>query len=237
MEDSWEKAKDGLRFAVNFLRANAGIEDESLLSSPFLVIPIAVLAVNNHFQFSDDDERQLLHWLFVANAAGHYSRGSSESILDVDLTTILRRKGGARELLDLVKRQFGRIRFTASDFAGRGPRNPLFQTAYLAVKHAGAKDWRSGLAISLTHSGKYHYIQTRHIFPKAITGDYEANNVNEIANLAFISGSQNRSISSKPPDVYLPDVVRTRGVHSRGGAAVTTGDKRRFPGLPGSALL
>jgi catechol-2,3-dioxygenase len=51
-------------------------------------------------------------WLFVANAAGHYSRGSSESILDVDLTTILRRKGGARELLDLVKRQFGRIRFT-----------------------------------------------------------------------------------------------------------------------------
>ena len=29
MEDSWEKAKDGLRFAVNFLRANAGIEDES----------------------------------------------------------------------------------------------------------------------------------------------------------------------------------------------------------------
>jgi len=113
-----------------------------------------------------------------------------------------------------VKRQFGRIRFTAADLAGRGPRNPLFQTAYLAVKHAGAKDWRSGLAISLTHSGKYHYIQTRHIFPKAITGGYEANNVNEIANLAFISGSQNRSISSKPPDVYLPDVVRTRGLEA-----------------------
>jgi hypothetical protein len=37
MKDSWEKAKDGLRFAINFLRANAGIEDESLLSSPLLV--------------------------------------------------------------------------------------------------------------------------------------------------------------------------------------------------------
>lgn len=201
MEDSWEKAKDGLRFAINFLRANAGIEDESLLSSPLLVIPIAMLAVNNNFEFSEDDERQLLHWLFVANATGHYSRGSSETILDVDLTTILRRDGGARELLDLVQQQFGRIRFTAADFAGRGPRNPLFQTAYLTVKHAGAKDWRSGLAISLTHSGKYHYIQTHHIFPKAIIRDYEANNVNEIANLAFVSGSQNRSISSKPPEV------------------------------------
>ncbi|MGI8491667.1 MAG: hypothetical protein ACR2NJ_02765 [Acidimicrobiales bacterium] len=45
LEDSWEKTKHGLRFAINFLRANAGIEDESLLSSPLLVIPIAVLAV------------------------------------------------------------------------------------------------------------------------------------------------------------------------------------------------
>ena len=70
MENSWEKAKDGLRFAVNFLRANAGIEDESLLSSPLLVIPIALLAVNNNFQFSENEERQLLHWLFVANATG-----------------------------------------------------------------------------------------------------------------------------------------------------------------------
>ncbi len=212
MEDSWEKAKDGLRFAINFLRSNAGIEDESLLSSPLLVIPIAVLGVNNKFQFSEADERQLLHWLFVANATGHYSRGSSETVLDVDLTTILRRGGGGQELLNLVQQQFGRIRFTAADFDGRGQRNPLFQTAYLAIRHAGAKDWRSGLGISLTNSGRSHYVQTHHIFPKAITKDLDASNVNEIANLAFISGSQNRSLSSKSPDVYLPDIVRTRGL-------------------------
>ena len=211
MQDSWEKAKDGLRFAINFLRANAGVEDESLLSSPFLVIPIAVLAVKNRFEFSEDEERQLLHWLFVANATGHYSRGSSETVLDVDLTTILRRGGGARELLSIVQQQFGKIRFTAADFAGRGPRNPLFQTAYLAVKHAGAKDWRSGLAVSLTHSGKSHTIQAHHIFPKAVTKDYDVANVNEIANLAFISGGQNRAISAKSPAVYLPDIIRTRG--------------------------
>lgn len=211
MEESWEKAKDGLRFAINFLRANAGIEDESLLSSPLLVIPIAVLGVNNKFSFSERDERELLHWLFVANATGHYSRGSSETILDVDLATILRRDGGPRELIELVQQQSGQIRFSASSFAGRGARNPLFQTAYLAVKHAGAKDWRSGLALSLTHSGKYHNIQTHHIFPKAITKDFEAGEVNEIANLAFISGGNNRQISSKSPDVYLPGIVRARG--------------------------
>jgi hypothetical protein len=210
MERSWERAKDGLRFAINFLRTNAGIEDGSLL----LVIPIAVLADRNKFRFSEQEERELLHWLFVANATGHYSRGSSETLLDADLTTILRRDGGAAELLDVVKQQFGRIRFSTADFAGRGPRNPLFQTAYLAVKHAGAKDWRSGLGISLTHSGKSHYVQTHHIFPKAITKGHEASEINEIANLAFISGGNNRLISSKAPSDYLPDIVERRGTEA-----------------------
>lgn len=178
---------------------------------PLLVIPIAVLAVRDKFQFSGKYERDLLHWLFVANATGHYSRGSSETVLDGDLATILRRDGGPRELMDLVQQQFGQIRFSASNFAGRGARNPLFQTTYLAIKHAGAKDWLSGLTISLTHSGKYHHIQTHHIFPKAITKDFDASEVNEIANLAFISGGNNRSLSAKPPNVYLPEILRNRG--------------------------
>jgi hypothetical protein len=214
MESSWKKAKDGLRFAINFLRANAGIEDESLLSSPLLVIPIAVLAVKNEFRFSEEEERTLLHWLFVANATGHFTRGSSESILDADLNIILRRDGGPGELLDLVQQQFGRIRFSAADFAGRSSRNPLFQTANLAIKHEGGKDWRSGLAISLTHSGRFHYIQAHHIFPKAITSTYETSEVNEIANLAFIGGGNNRSISSKSPEVYFPDIVNRRGAEA-----------------------
>jgi hypothetical protein len=85
---------------------------------------------------------------------------------------------------------------------------------YLAIKHAGAKDWRSGLGLSLTHSGKYHYIQAHHVFPKALMQDYESSEVNEIANLAFISGGQNRAISSKSPDAYLPEIVDRRGIEA-----------------------
>ena len=45
LESSWAKAQEGLQFAINFLRSNAGIEDESLLSSFFLMIPISVYGV------------------------------------------------------------------------------------------------------------------------------------------------------------------------------------------------
>jgi len=42
LENAWKQAIDGLEYAINFLRENAGIDNLSYLSSPFLLIPIAV---------------------------------------------------------------------------------------------------------------------------------------------------------------------------------------------------
>ncbi len=214
LESSWTRAKEGLRFTVNFLRANAGIENDSLLSSPLLVIPVAVFAMSRSLQMTEVEQRELLHWLFVANSTGHYS-ASSETILDADLN-VLFRGGGPTQLLDLVKQQFGRIRFTDKDFAMRSPRNPLYSTTYLALRHAGAKDWGSGLVISLTHQGRTHAIESHHIFPKAMLADkgFDKAEINEIANLAFISGGKNRMLGIKAPDIYLPLVVKEKGEQS-----------------------
>jgi len=222
LKQSWEKAQLGLRFAVNFLRTNAGIEDESLLSSPFLVIPIAVASVLKQQQFTGDDERQLLHWLFVANTTGHYSRGSSETVLDTDLNLLFRQEGDPNGLIGLVEKRAGRIRFSAADVAARGARNPLFLTVYLAAKRGGAKDWRTGLGLSLSHSGRGHYIESHHIFPKSAMTAHDQAEVNEIANLAFLGGGPNRTISNKTPDVYLPEIVEKRGVEALTAQAIPT---------------
>jgi len=222
LKESWEKAKQGLRFAVNFLRTNAGIEDESLLSSPFIVLPIAVSAVLKSERITLRDERELLHWLFVANATGHYSRGSSETILDNDLNLLFRQQGDPRGLLELVEQRAGKIRFTAADFAGRSARNPLFPMVFLAMKHAGAKDWRTGLALSLSHSGRSHTIETHHIFPKAVMKQHDQAEVNEIANLAFVGGAPNRWIGSNPPDIYLSSIVEKRGIEALEAQCIPT---------------
>ncbi len=44
LQDGWEQAKEGLRFAINFLRTNAGIEDETLLSSPMFIHTLAAVS-------------------------------------------------------------------------------------------------------------------------------------------------------------------------------------------------
>ena len=41
LRDGWKAATEGMRFAINFLKSNVGIDGEGLLSSPFLMIVLA----------------------------------------------------------------------------------------------------------------------------------------------------------------------------------------------------
>jgi hypothetical protein len=211
LKAGWEEAKNGIRFAVSFLRANAGIEDESLLSSPVFIITIAFYAMHHHYQLTPSEEAELRRWLYVANARGHYS-GSSETTLDVDLN-IISRDGTTSDLLEVLRQQLGRFEIEPSDFKGRGQRSALFSTAYLALKARGAKDWRSRLGLSLTHQGRFHFIEHHHIFPKSLLrkAEYSKSEINEIANMAFVSGGTNRSIASKPPEEYLHRILEEQG--------------------------
>jgi hypothetical protein len=215
LQRGWEEAKEGLRFTINLLRTNAGIEDESLLSSPMFIHVIAAISQVKDNKLTQAEQQALLHWLLVANARGHFSRGSTETLLNEDLAIIFR-SGDVAALMDPVKRQFGRLHVEPSDLAGRGVNSPLFSLAYLALKHAGAKDWYSGLGLSLAHQGKLHYIQWHHIIPKSLLKEkgYERGEINEIANMAFITGQTNRRISNKEATLYLRDIVAKQGTEA-----------------------
>ena len=211
-KEGWNQAQDGIRFAANFLRSNAGIEDESLLSSTLFVIALGYYARHRNYALKPEDETALRRWLYIANARGHYSRGSTETLLDADLATI-GRDGTPADLLDAVKQQFGRLTIEPSDFVGKGQRNPLLATAYLALKARGAKDWRTRLALSLAHQGRYHFVQHHHIFPKAVlkNAKYDKAAINEIANMAFIAGGTNRKLAVSLPEQYFTAILESQG--------------------------
>lgn len=124
LKEGWKEAQEGLRFAINFLRANVGIEDESLLSSPMFIIALAAVSRVKRNRLTQAEQRALLHWLLIANARGRYSRGSTETLLNEDLA-ILFRSGDIAGLLEPVRRQFGRLHIEPNDLAGRGANSPL----------------------------------------------------------------------------------------------------------------
>jgi hypothetical protein len=209
---AWEDCVPGMEFALNFLRSNAGIDSLALLSSPFLLVTLGYYGHKRNYEIAEDETQLLRYWALVANAKGRYSRGSSETLLDQDLAT-LRDGGGAIELTDRLRLQVGRLDVPPEELEGRNQRSALFKTMFLAFRAAGARDWRSNLAIALDHSGASHRLQFHHLFPKAVLKNtFTAREADDIANLAFIGGKTNRQIGDKLPLQYFPPLIERSGL-------------------------
>ncbi len=225
LQEAWNAGCKGMDFAINFMRANAGIDSATLLSSPFVLITVALFGHQRDYRVSAEEMQQLRLWALLANAKGRYSRGSSETLLDQDLATLTRQDGGPEELMDRLRLQVGRLDITAEELSGRNQRSAIFKTMFLAFRAAGAKDWQSNLAIALDHSGAQHRLQFHHIFPKAVLKDvYTGRESDDIANLSFIGGKTNRQIRDKSPVDYLPAYVASAGQSSFDAQCIPTED-------------
>jgi hypothetical protein len=177
------------------------------------------------YQVSDKEASKLRYWVLSANAKGRYSRGSSETLLDQDLAT-LRDGGGANELIDRLRLQVGVLEILPGELEGRNQRSALFKTMFLAFRDAGAKDWKSNLAIALDHSGSQHRLQFHHIFPKALLKHlHTSREADDIANMAFIGGKTNRAISDKAPMTYFPELIEKAGKKSFEAQCIPTDGK------------
>jgi hypothetical protein len=211
LQNAWAQSCRGMEFALNYLKNNVGIESPALLASPFAILTLAYLGHKRGYEIAPAEAERLRFWTLLANAKGRYSRGSSETILDQDIA-ILREGGTVEELVDRLRLQVGRLDVAPDELEGRNQRSALFKTMFLAFRAAGAKDWRSNLAIALDHSGAEHRLQFHHIFPKAVLkGSFTTRETDDICNLSFIGGKTNRAISDKQPADYLPRYIQQAG--------------------------
>lgn len=211
LKAAWKHCVPGIDYAINFLKSNANIDSPALLSSPYLLITLAFFGHARKYNIGPAEVDSLRRWALLANAKGRYTRGSSETLLDQDLATI-RDGGGVKDLLDRLRMQVGRLDIAPEELEGRNQRSALFKTMFLAFRDAGAKDWKSNLAIALDHKGATHKLQFHHIFPKAVLKKhYTSREADDIANLSFISGKTNRQILAKAPKAYLPEHIEKAG--------------------------
>ncbi|MCC6625750.1 MAG: DUF262 domain-containing protein [Deltaproteobacteria bacterium] len=224
LKKSWDECVLGMQFAMNFLKNNATIDNPALLSSPFLLVTLGYYGHTRAYQIPTPEAQKLRHWALVANAKGRYSRGSTETFLDQDLSTV-RQGGGAQQLIDRLRLQVGRLDVPPEELEGRNQRSALFKTMFLAFRQSGARDWHSSLAIALDHKGSQHRLQFHHIFPKALLkkASYSPREADDIANLAFIGGKTNRQISDRAPGQYFPPLLEKAGLEAFQAQCIPTG--------------
>lgn len=207
LQTGWEDTKRAVSFALAYLKNNMKVADISLLSSPYFVVLVAYFGHIKGYEISTAETNKLMWWFTSASAKGRYSRGSSEGMLDQDL------KAKAPE--DMIKNlvtQFGRLEIDETDLEGKGAASGFFSTMFMAMQHAGAKDWKTNLVIAPNHMHKKDKIEFHHIFPKDILKTaYAKEEINDIANLTFIGKTTNIKISNHDPLAYLEAIIEKHG--------------------------
>lgn len=225
LEESWTKTKKSLSFAIDFIKSELAIHSSQLLSSPLILTSLAYWIHHRNYQVGNDEQKVMRRWGLLVNAKGRYGRGSSQDYLNQDLA-VIRDGGGANELLERLRQQVGRLEIEPADFIARNARSGLFKNMFLVFAAHGARDWDSQLPISPNHMGKANRLQFHHIFPRKFLSterpELRKTEIDDISNLAFISGSTNQSISAKDPAMYLAEVVKKSGIEALENQCVPT---------------
>ncbi len=208
IRQGWAKTKRAMEHFVNLLRNNLGIESSDWLPSMnAFVLPVTYLSRLAHP--SKVDTKGLLRWFLLASTWQRYA-GSAETTMDQDLR-VLNESNPFELLAHDLRQSTGRLEVTAEDLDDAGTTSPLFLSMYLACREASATDWWHDIKLSSTNLGTDHSLELHHIFPKALTRHlYPRRDINELANMAFLSKRANAEISASEPKDYLPGIPEDR---------------------------
>lgn len=197
VQTAWNRTTRATHEAVGLVRSELGIVNMEILWSGALLVPaIALCAITTP---RERDARGIAGWLSIAALLHRYSK-STETALDQDLRAC-RATDPIGALLTNVRREERDIVATPEDFGGALADKSGLLAMYVACYHRGLKDLFSGGRILLQGNVDRH-----HILPRAQFPERQRPKADCIANIAFVSGSANRSVGASAPEVYLAEL-------------------------------
>ena len=217
LKDGWKKVSKILDYLINILPQHAFSHSTHDVNSNNIFIPLVMYLSKEETRFPDiKTMNRAIQWLYYANIWARYTSQTDQK-LDQDISIIKRDPYPWDDLKNQIIDQRGRLDVKPDDFEGRSISHPLYKMIYILCKANGATDWFNGSRLD-NPQGSMYSIHNHHIFPKALLYSdkigYSSENhihkkiVNDIANLAFLTGDSNIRISDAPPTEYLPKVDR-----------------------------
>ncbi|HPT58194.1 MAG TPA: DUF262 domain-containing protein [Fervidobacterium sp.] len=207
LEDVWKKTKKAVDYTINFLRNNAGIESSDWIPSINALVPLVIYFSKKQGHVTDDDVKGLLFWFFEATIHGRFT-GSSETKIDQDLKAI-ESADPINSMVANLRRDIPSFDITPEMIEGKYQQHSFLPLIFVISRKKNAEDWFTGTVLSSTNVGPEHKIELHHIFPRAVleeSGDFEAHEIDDIANIAFLSQKANRTILKSKPEDYLTKI-------------------------------
>jgi len=204
LEHGWRTVRRGLRHLVPLLKNNLKISQSDLLPSMLVLLPLIVfLGERPDEPLEKETSNGILYWLLVATIRARYS-SATDTKLGQDIPAA-QSANPVRSLLANLGIVGTRVEVTVRDLAGRGSNSPYFLLSFLTCQANNAHDWWYGTTI-VPGGADGQQLEHHHIHPRATLAGYAVAEVNDLANLAFISAKANKKISDRSPAVYFPDL-------------------------------
>jgi len=205
LETAWEATKKGLHHTVTLLKDKVEIDNSTLIPSANALVPLVYyLGTRSESMLGEEESDQLIYWLLVAFIQSRFSTSAATVIAqDVSALRSSDPLGNLYRNLGLLQ---NRPEISASSLAGKSSTSPYFLLSYLAARRNKAPDWWYGVPVALSHDGSYS-VEYHHIHPRSRLKDlYTKAEINDLANLAFISDKANRKITNRAPALYFEEL-------------------------------
>ncbi len=192
---------------IDFLRGELQVRHLKFLPYPGLLIPLCAYFSRNQSQGVPADHKDvLLHWFWRTTFTHRYSGNPSRNI-KLDVAAAIELREGQPSTLDHISAEIDSGFYLDNSFSNRTVATKAF---ILQLAARAPRSFIGGRPVTLDevlaepNRREYH-----HCYPKAYMARLAADgaeecehHVNCIANFAFLSRSENRTISDKAPSEY-----------------------------------
>jgi hypothetical protein len=203
VREEFDAILNGVKYAVDYLRMN--FKAESLANLPFstMLIPLSVFFAvpgNKEVKYSDEQRRVINRWFWRSAFSRRYSSGVIRN-LNIDIAEINKLKCGETTTLGEFNVAIDARFFISNDF---GIGNVNTKTFILMLAQFAPLSFVSGAPVDLAKTLKdANRTEFHHLMPRDyLKEQFKTARHSPLANMAFLSRSDNRHLGGVPPSKY-----------------------------------
>lgn len=224
LNKTWNKARAAMDKVIKVLKDGLLLDKSKYFTSKNALVPLVYYFARDLSKKPAAKNAQ--RFFLLSQLSGHYS-AAGETALRKDFhlfSDSATPKSGMAELVKSVeqeaRREYRGLKLLPKDIYGVTSRNILVLLMYILMRRKDATDWGNENALPLEELEPKN-TQLHHIFPfNFMMNDKGAEDgrvsedlspsefrgeVNDIANMTFLSQLRNVSIADRPPSEYLPN--------------------------------
>jgi len=223
LNKTWRKARGAIDRMIRILQRGLSLDKSKFFTSKNTLVPLVYCLAN-----VDGDqrlERNVLRFFLLSQLSEHYG-AAAETALRKDFRRLVdwsaTAENGLKLLVEYVsieaQEKYPKLRVEHKHVSGVPSKNVLVLLMYVLMRRNEATDWGAGKRptldeieprqIQLHHIYPFDYMNKNELARQPFTDrGYSAvefrSEINDIANLTFLSQQKNAEISDTPPSQYL----------------------------------